>query len=189
MLWPRCVPSEVFGLGQAKLPSHLQVLGYFVKFGTDENTPPLCAVVSEKNMQLVCFPYAASGSAVVDCLVLPELPFFLNVTVTGTSPVPTIMINRYLLALILLWTKHEGPMYSRGGLWQRQRLHLTGGTKKKALQKHIQSMAELAEEEKRVLQDKVRSLEETVEDLEEERRVLERALQQEKAKRSKVENP
>ena len=76
--------------------------------------------MSEKTMQLVCFPYMyktqAAEDEVVDCLVLPELLFFLdvflNVNLTETITLPPVKINRYLLVLILLWTKQDVHLYS-----------------------------------------------------------------------------
>ena len=49
------------------------------------------------DMQLVCFPYSypRTGIEVVDCLVLPNLPLFLNVNLTTT--ITLLIVNWYLL--------------------------------------------------------------------------------------------
>ena len=77
ILW--YVPFQVVGEGS----SPFQLLGYYVKFSTDSKRPPLCAVLSETGMQIVCFPYVTdtqASVAAVDCLVLPELPLFFTFT-------------------------------------------------------------------------------------------------------------
>ena len=59
-------------------------------------------------MQLVCFPFADDwGDHAIDCLVLPPIPLFLKVNVADSTTVEFVAVNRYLLALILLWTKQN----------------------------------------------------------------------------------
>ena len=72
------------GLSSLSL-SHLQVIGYYVKFETEDAVPPLCCVLSEKSAQLVCFPFVDANHAdALDCLVLPRTeqthqgPFFFG---------------------------------------------------------------------------------------------------------------
>ena len=82
--------------------------GHWLKFETDQKVPPLCAVLSEQSMQLVCFPFADDwGDHAIDCLVLPPIPLFLKVNVADSTNVEFVAVNRYLLALILLWTKQN----------------------------------------------------------------------------------
>ena len=91
-----------------------QLLGYYVKIETDDSRPPLCAVLSEKSMQLVYIPYKKGTECqLVDCLVLPELPL---VFLAEDKIHPSVNLN--LLALILLWTnKNETIVYSRENLF------------------------------------------------------------------------
>ena len=130
----------------------MQVIGYYLKFETDQTIPPLCAVLSEK-----CFPYTHTHDRgvveVVDCLVLPELPLFLDVIVAET--IPTAIINRYLLVLMLLWTKQDACLY-RDRIGVRDRIGLPGATKKSAVRDHIQSMKERMEAELREVEEKLR---------------------------------
>lgn len=123
--------SLAWGGPSSLLPSPLQLLGYYVKFATDGENPPLCAVLLEKGVQLMCFPYShraetegtgvpvAEGGEVpvggvqfapqrvvpvVDCLVLPELLLFYTAQTQSTS-FPTV--NRHLL----LTTNQEVHLY------------------------------------------------------------------------------
>ena len=93
------------------LSSPLQLLGYYIKFSTDGAKPPLCAVISERGVQLMCFPYCTTSESVserrtfapsklckdpvpaVDALVLPELPLL-----DESIGYP----NQHLLGLILV---------------------------------------------------------------------------------------
>ena len=92
----------------------LQLLGYYIKFSTDTARPPLCCVISEKNVELVSFPYYTTQGCVrrtavsihdssqvpaVDALVLPELPLL-----DESIGFP----NRHLLGLLLLLCANQG---------------------------------------------------------------------------------
>ena len=93
------------GLSSLSL-SHLQVIGYYVKFETEDAVPPLCFVLSENSAQLVCFPFTDDNRCdAIDCLVLPPISLFLKMQMTDKTNLTFYTVNRYLLALILLWTK------------------------------------------------------------------------------------
>ena len=117
------------------------VLGYYIKFGTAGLKPPLCAVVSERHVQFVCFPYkldtvSEQRIAVVDCLVLPEIPLFFNTNINNiTSP----SVNHYMLGLMLLLSNSDD-----NGLYNSQKplVALENATKKSSVRDHIQSVTE-----------------------------------------------
>ena len=94
-------------------------------------------------MQLVCFPYIEIGGTieVIDCLVLPELPLFVKADVQTFT---TVMVNRYLLVLLMLWTKQDARIY-HDSLGMRKRIELIGAIKRAAVQKHVQSQREIME--------------------------------------------
>ena len=54
------------------------------------------------------------------------------------------MVNRYLLVLLMLWTKQDARIY-HDSLGMRKRIVLTGAIKKAAVQKHVQSHREMME--------------------------------------------
>ena len=102
--------SPLFQVWASLAPfSHLQVIGIFE---TQRFNPPLCFVLSEESAQLLCFPFTdSSGNEVIYCLVLPPIPLFLKVKVTETPDLTSYVINRYLLALLMLWTKPKDRVY------------------------------------------------------------------------------
>ena len=161
----------------------MQVIGYYLKFETDQTIPPLCAVLSEK-----CFPYTHTHDRgvveVVDCLVLPELPLFLDVIVAET--IPTAIINRYLLVLMLLWTKQDACLY-RDRIGVRDRIGLPGATKKSAVRDHIQSMKERMEAELREVEEKLREVQEGRSKAERGRKEAERGRKEEEKRLREVE--
>jgi hypothetical protein len=145
--------------------SPLQLLGYYIKFSTDNKNPPLCAVISERGVQIVLFPYVYVGQnsviPAVDALVLPELPL-LDVDFP----------NRYLLCLLLLLCGDQHNSY--GGI-NIANISLTGATKKSALRNHIYSVKEMiaveleeAQERGREAQERERLLKEKLEERERE---------------------
>ena len=134
-----CSTSSHWGGGE--LPSPLQLLGYYVKFASDEGDPPLCALVSERMVQLLYFPYILpEGTPVVDCVVFPELPLFLEME----TAVPT-SVNTYLLALLLLLCSTSPnniiPFH------KKQKIKLTAGTKKVTIKAHINTATEQLQEQ------------------------------------------
>ena len=143
----------------------MQVLGYYLKFETDHTIPPLCAVLSERGIQLVCFPYIEKDgiNEVIDCLVLPELPLFLNVSM-DVPTFTTVMVNRYLLVLLMLWTKQDARLY-HDSLGPRERIVLEGAIKKSAVQDHIQSHKEKVEAQLKEEVEKRRKAEQQVEEM------------------------
>jgi hypothetical protein len=136
-----------------------------VKFATDGKKPPLCAVMSEKGMQFVCFPYCTETEktvASVDCLVLPELPLFftMNPMNNMTTTIDFPGVNWYLLALILLWTNNDDMVHLYRGKWgKKEQIVLPGATKKAALETHIQSRSEQMLEEKKAAERRVKAAE------------------------------
>jgi hypothetical protein len=83
----------------------LQLLGYYVKFATDDKTLPFALLCRRGSATcvlpiLVYIPATKKHVEFVDCLVLPELPLF-NLDVKDlTINLPIVIVNRYLLALI-----------------------------------------------------------------------------------------
>jgi hypothetical protein len=146
--------------------SPLQLLGYYIKFSTDNKNPPLCAVISERGVQIVLFPYSyVEGVSVpipaVDALVLPELPLLDD-----------YFPNRFLLGLFLLLCGDQHNSY--GGI-NIANISLTGATKKSALRNHIYSVKEMiaveleeAQERGREAQERERLLKEKLEERERE---------------------
>ena len=111
-----------------------------MKFASDEGDPPLCAIVSEKTVQLLVFPYSAADTApgarpvpVVDCVVLPELPLFLE---TETGPT----VNSYLLALLLLLCTNAPNNITP--LHKKPKIMLRDSTKKVTIRGHIRTVTE-----------------------------------------------
>ena len=130
----------------------MQVIGYYIKFETDQNVPPLCAVLSEQSIQLVCFPFAdEDGYHAIDCLVLPPIPLFLKVNVIDNTSVEFFAVNRYLLALILLWTKQNAHMYYDHDGNLRPWIKRTGAVKKSLIMPHIRTETEKLAAETEVL--------------------------------------
>ena len=122
--------------------SLLQVIGYHLKFATESYNPPLCFVLSELAAQLVCFPFVdKSNKEAVDCLVLPPLPLFLQVQVAGTR-VTSYVINKYLLALLLLWTRPNNSIYHVNEGMSKPKLMLHTAVKKSLVKSHILSNTE-----------------------------------------------
>ena len=122
--------------------SLLQVIGYHLKFATESCNPPLCFVLSELSAQLVCFPFVdKSNKEAVDCLVLPPLPLFLRVQVDGTR-VTSYVINKYLLALLLLWTRPNNSIYHVNEGMSKPKLMLHTAVKKSLVKSHILSNTE-----------------------------------------------
>ena len=98
-----------------------------MKFASDEGDPPLCAIVSEKTVQLLVFPYSAADTApgarpvpVVDCVVLPELPL--------------------LLALLLLLCTNAPNNITP--LHKKPKIMLRDSTKKVTIRGHIRTVTE-----------------------------------------------
>ena len=167
-----------------ELPSPFSLAAPWVLREDGEN-PPLCALLSEKGMQVVCFPYCLETTVqpvpVVDCLVLPELPLF-----TATC-IPTV--NQSLLVLILLLTDEDVHFYKNMNL-----LLLKDATRKSSLETHIQSLNEKMADElcemKRKREDVERQIEDEKckrEDAERKREDAERQIEDEKRKREDVE--
>ena len=131
-------------------------------------------------------------SKVVDCLVLPELPLFLKMNVDGNiPPLSTVMINRYLLVLILLWTKQDACLY-HDSMGPKLRITLPGATKKSAVRDHIQSMTEKmaalreeAEQRQREAEQGRREAEEKQREAEEKQREAEEILETPQSKKMK----
>ena len=159
------------------LPSPLQLLGYYVKFGTDGENPPLCALLSEKGMQVVCFPYCLETTVqpvpVVDCLVLPELPLF-----TATC-IPTV--NQSLLVLILLLTDEDVHFY------KNMNLLLLKDATRKSLETHIQSLNEKMADELCEMKRKREDVERQIEDEERKREDVEHKREDAERKREDAE--
>ena len=108
-------------------PSPLQLLGYYVKFASDEGDPPLCAVVSEQSMQFLCFPYTQSEAPhpVVDCVVCPKIPLFHG---TERKSIEVNMTPTHLACSALQWFEKEHCEVAKQemkekkdklGLWKR----------------------------------------------------------------------
>ena len=94
-------------------------------------------------MQLVCFPFADEwGNHAIDCLVLPPIPLFLKVNVTDSTNVEFVAVNRYLLALILLWTKQNAHMYYDRDGNLRPWIKRIGAVKKSLIMPHIRTETE-----------------------------------------------
>ena len=126
----------------------MQVIGYYVKFETECFNPPLCVVLSEHSARLLCFPFAdQSGNDAIDCLVLPPIPLFLKVDVTDTPELTSYVVNRYLLALLLLWTKPNNGLYHVKEGHSRPKIQKQYAVKKTTLRSHIQTHAEKTAEE------------------------------------------
>ena len=130
------------GLSSLSL-SHLQVIGYYVKFETENAVPPLCFVLSEDSAQLVCFPFTDKHDQdAINCLVLPPIPLFLKVNTGETTKLTFYTVNRYLLALILLWTKPDEGVYNEAPAVKRNKLVFKKAVKKSLIKAHIQSETE-----------------------------------------------
>ena len=91
-------------------------------------------------MQLVCFDEC--GNHAIDCLVLPPIPLFLKVNVTDSTNVEFVAVNRYLLALILLWTKQNTHMYYDRDGNLRPWIKRIGAVKKSLIMPHIRTETE-----------------------------------------------
>ena len=87
MLWVRCALAHWVGKELVFSPS--QLLGYYVRFRSEQGKEPLCLLVSEESVQLLCFPYKVPSGAtdLVDSIALPELPLFITSKHTA-SPSP-----------------------------------------------------------------------------------------------------
>jgi hypothetical protein len=162
-----------------------QFLGYYIKFSTDGAQPPLCAVLSERGVQLVCFPYWTTSEAwsrrmtlapsnlskdpvvpAVDALVLPELPLLEE-----SSGYP----NRHLLSLILvLCAQQHSQLY---GSTDMDVIVLPCATKKAALKAHIQSHREKLEAELHETKDELQRTQEELQGMKEELQGTKETLQ------------
>ena len=85
----------------------LQLLGYYIKFASDKQKPPLCFLLTEDGVRVLFFPYnqvqhvlekkivsipANCCTPVVDCIVSPLTPLFLG---RGKT------VNQFLLGILL----------------------------------------------------------------------------------------
>ena len=165
--------------------SLLQVIGYHLKFATESCNPPLCFVLSELSAQLVCFPFVdKSNKEAVDCLVLPPLPLFLRVQVDGTR-VTSYFINKYLLALLLLWTRPNNSIYHVNEGMSKPKLMLHTAVKKSLVKSHIlsnteklQLLLDAAREQTQEAQEQREQAQEQREQLEQRIKALEGQLQE-----------
>ena len=111
-----------------------------MKFASDQLNPPLCAVVSEKDVQLLCFPYTTDEQLLaVDCICLPQMPLFLDAALGASK---ALHINEYLLALILLLCGEE----SYSTIYPFAPMKLAGAVPKGNVKEHICSYEEKAAE-------------------------------------------
>ena len=91
-------------------------------------------------MQFLCFPYSLSREmktrvvSVVDCLVLPELPF-IDESRHG-------LVNQHLLSLMLLLSSNEVDLYKDYTM-----ILLRDATEKDSLKTHIQGGRSTQEDE------------------------------------------
>ena len=137
MPWVRCIKSCCLSWG--RLTSLLTTTGPWLLCQICNTRKSLCAVLSEKGMHLILFPFIKDGDEeVLDCLVFPEFPLFLNVQglTNRSTTYQSILINHFLLLLLLVWTK-EGVNFYRDGLFNRERINLPNGTKKSAIKPFI----------------------------------------------------
>ena len=132
--------------------SDLQVIGYYVRFVTENEIPPLCLILSEKAAQLVCFPFLnVDNSDAINCLVLPEIPLFLPVNTSDHSSLTFSVVNRYLLALILVWTEPRAGLYHAHHII-RKKIVLQGAVKKSLITARIRTGTEVLTEANRQLE-------------------------------------
>ena len=139
-------------------------------------------------MQLVCFPYIEIGGTieVIDCLVLPELPLFVKADVQTFT---TVMVNRYLLVLLMLWTKQDARIY-HDSLGMRKRIELIGAIKKAAVQKHVQSQREIMEgllKERQEAVEKRKEMEQKRKEAEQQMKVMRKQIEALKAEKGNPE--
>ena len=188
------------GLSSLSL-SHLQVIGYYVKFETENAVPPLCFVLSEDSAQLVCFPFTTKDHDkhdAINCLVLPPIPLFLKVNTEETTKLTFYTVNRYLLALILLWTKPDEGVYNEAPAVKRRKLGFADAVKKSLIKAHIQSESEkirtqlqealeIAGKQRQELEKERKRAEKQRQELEKERKRAEKQRQELEKERKRAE--
>ena len=109
-------------------------------------------------MQLVCFPFdfdAKEKDPAIDCIVLPPIDLFLNFITKEDKKDKDkkdkddkdykqefSIVNWYLLALILLWTKPECGIYHSALAYRREKMQRSDTTKKSLLVEHVHTKTE-----------------------------------------------
>ena len=106
-------------------------------------------------MQLVCFPFdfdAKEKDPAIDCIVLPPIDLFLNFITKEDKKDKDYkqefsIVNWYLLALILLWTKPECGIYHSALAYRREKMQKSDTTKKSLLVEHVHTKTEKLKKE------------------------------------------
>ena len=116
-------------------------------------------------MQLVCFPFdfdAKENDPAIDCIVLPPIDLFLNLMTKEEKETKDedykqefSVVNWYLLALILLWTKPECGIYHSALACRREKMQKSDTTKKSLLVEHVHTKTEELKKDNEELEKKL----------------------------------